>query len=232
MQGDAALDPGAVVRVVVEGPGHRRDEVSGRYAVDLDVVGTQFDGHGFGKLDHSALGGAVDAGLGEADVAAQGAYIDDLAAALFFHDPGNLLTDKEDTLQVDRGDEVVVLFRDFCVGFDVLNAGVVDQDIDPTVGVQNLLRHVPDAVLFCHIHPEGAGFEALGADVCRRLLHLFKLDVRTGDLTSGFCKNVSIALAETGSRSSHQNDLAGDIKQILPIQNVHKRNPFVCQTHL
>ena len=110
------------------------------------------------------------------------------------------------------------------VGLDPVHRHLVHLVVGGGAAVDGAHEHAGDV--------DGPAGKQLGIQLDGDLLHLFELDVRTGDLTSGFCKNVSIALAETGSRSSHQNDLAGDIKQILPIQNVHKRNPFVCQTHL
>ena len=115
-------------------PARGPDRVGG-HAVASEVAGQRA-----GQADDALFGGGV---VGLAHVAQTGLRrgVDDPARALLAEDLGGELGHGEVTLEVDIDDDVPFLFghvEDHPVAQD---AGVVDQDVEPSEGVERLLDH-------------------------------------------------------------------------------------------
>jgi hypothetical protein len=81
--------------------------------------------------------------------------VDDLAAAVLDHLAGAGLRHEKGTGQVDRDRPVPLLGRDVEEWSVPADPGIVHEDVDPSVTVDNGLHHPVNRDLVSHVHHEG-----------------------------------------------------------------------------
>jgi hypothetical protein len=163
--GAGFTDGGVVVRQLLLGLNEGSAEEVGAEGAgldggDADVEMGELEGHGFGETFDGELGGIVNAPAGQADEAADGGEIDDVAALLPTemgeHGAGDA-EKAEDVGFVDGGDFGVAGFLDSA---EEAVAGIVDQDVDAAEAFDGCFDHAGDVGFVVEIH--GDGEEAVG----------------------------------------------------------------------
>src|SRR5690606_20471077 len=87
-----------------------------------------------------------------AQLGRDGGDVDDAAPAPLQHDGDHVLAAVEGSLQVDGDDRIPILFGHRLQGAPPDDAGVVHQDIDPSVPLPNLLDRLGHLVIVGDIH--------------------------------------------------------------------------------
>src|SRR5438046_5383012 len=114
MQGDVLHDSVEFVPIFEEGAVDRRLDRAGSDGVDGDPQGRKLDGQIASQSFHPAFARAIWRKTWERQLVVHGADIDDLSTLPRAHPPSDRrLRDKEQTLEVDVQDEVIIFFADF-----------------------------------------------------------------------------------------------------------------------
>lgn len=117
--------------------GHFRFNETGREDVDGDAAFRDLAGEGFGRADDAGFGGGVIRLAGDARLARGGSDAHDATMPLYRHVLGDGLGNIEKAVEIGR-DDLRPLFglheNQQCI---VTDAGVVDQNIEALVGLEN-----------------------------------------------------------------------------------------------
>src|SRR5205823_7423569 len=108
----------------------RRLDRAGSHRVDGDPQGCKLDGQIASQRFHSAFARAIWRKTWERQLVVYGADIDDFSTLPRAHPSSDRrLRDKEQPLEVDVQDQVIIFFADFPKRRVLLDAGIVHEDI-------------------------------------------------------------------------------------------------------
>ncbi len=116
--------------VVEELAGHVGEERAGAEAVDGDAVGAEIEGAGAGEADEGGFAGAVNVALEAAADAEDAGDVDDAAPLAGFHAGDDGAGEGHDGGEVHLDVAVPDFVGDFVDGLGIVDAGVVDEDVD------------------------------------------------------------------------------------------------------
>ena len=126
---------------------HQRGEyVAGADGVGGDAVLGEFERDGLGQSGEAVLGRHVGGLVRRGDQRVRRGDIDDAPPAVLFHVGDREPAGVKGARQIDRQDRIPFVDRKFLDRRDVLNAGIVDEDIDAAEFFARLLDHRLDLV--------------------------------------------------------------------------------------
>ncbi len=184
--------------------GELRLDAAGAKDGDLDAEGVELFSEGLAEAHLGELAGAVDAFVGNAGEACDGGDEDDIAGALLQEGGENSLREDKAAADVAVHHGVEVLQGGVCEGFVVADAGVVDQDVDASVGLE---RGV--AGEFCGGRVGCVAGDGDGVlEVLRELLQGFCAARDEDGLSAGGGEECGGGSAEAGAGAGDDGDLA------------------------
>ena len=127
----------------------------------------------FGQASDGVLGGGIGGGVGPRRVRGDGAVVDDAAAAgiLGLHQPDGLLRAEKRAGEVDQDDGIPLLERQVLHrNTGGVDAGVVEQQIEPAELLADLREETADFLGLAHIGRDGEHRAARGLRLGGRLL--------------------------------------------------------------
>ena len=159
-----------------------------------------------GEGEQAAFGGAVGYEIGQALDAADGAHVDDAAAAGFAHRGDGVFAAVEGAAQVDVEDLFPEVGGGLLAGGAGEPAGVVDQAVELFVGADGFVDQGSALGFIAEVDRVEAGAAAFSADCGGGLLASFALDVGH-DYGCAFCGTLAgAAEADALGGAGHQDD--------------------------
>ena len=129
----------------------RRQHVAGAHRVDGDAGLGHFQRHRLGEAGHAVLGGDIGRLVLAGHQRMRRRHVDDAAEALALHRRQRQPRGVEGGREVDREDRVPPVDREVVDRRHMLDAGVVDQQVDGAELRQRLAHHVLDGLGPAHV---------------------------------------------------------------------------------
>ena len=165
----------------------RRPHIAGADAVDGDAVRRELERHGLGEAGDAVLGRDVGGLEGRGGEGMRRGGRDDAAPAAPLHAGHRRPDGVEGGRQVDGDDLVPLLGRELLDRRHVLDAGIVDEDVDRPEGCLGLPDHAGDLVRLRHVGRRMDGLDAeLGLDAAPRALDLARIAEAVEDHVGAF----------------------------------------------
>ena len=175
-------------------------------------------GRDLGQVGDRGLGGGVNAGAPQRDHRADRGHVDDGAApardATRFHGPDGVLHAEKDSVAIDGHDLSPIPQRHVFHEVHVLDARVVDQDVDAAERPHGLRNDRLPLFFVGDVQAKGHGLATRLANLPHDLLCEIGIDIGHHDLRAGFRQESSTAGADAARRASHERHFSVDPERV------------------
>jgi len=193
-------------------PGEIGVDPARQHRVDLDVVGGPGDRAGTRELHDAAFARGVSRREACAEDRHHRADVDDLAAACFLHGRVDRLRAQERAGEIGPDDAIPFLEIERVRGFADVDAGVVDENVDPAELPPDALDHGGDRGLVGDISGDGYRFGAGLFEFSDRRGRLRFVAPDDCDAGAGFRQSPRHAKAYAAIAAGDDSDLAAEIE--------------------
>ena len=170
--------------------------------------------HAFGETGHREFRRAVSHAITDADDAADGREVDDVARFSLEHVRQKGFRDVEHTAHVDRIEPVQIRAARLHHRADVADAGVVHQHIHSSLAVENCFRDAL-AILFArHIQREKFGLAFLRFESAGRFASAFFVAVGDEYKCAGARERFRNCRANAGARARDEGDFVLEVEHV------------------
>ena len=160
---------------------HFRRGPAGTHTVDANVVVNEVQSRTLGQYDHPSLGGRVDSHIDHTHQTGLGADVDDNPASSSDHLRDRVLHTQENAQEIHVDDAMPICFGSVHDVARPKHTGVVDEDIDSTVGIEGRLDHVLYIRRLGDIRCDKCGPSAFPSDEVDSLVTCFGIEVSHND---------------------------------------------------
>ena len=198
-----------VHEVLVEGDPQRRRDDAGRERVAGDVVLGEPAGRGLGERVHRELARAVRREARVALAPGDRRRVDDLAATGRDHPLGALLDADQGAEGIDVHDRVPVLLGDVEQVQRLVEAGVVEQDVEPPRALEERVERGDDLVALAHVGRQGDRGTRLRDDLGHDRVGRGRVEVEDSDERALTREPEGEGTAHAAARAGDDDALAG-----------------------
>jgi len=204
------------IRIFGQTRGHkRRFYPTGAYTVGTNAIECVIQRQTFGKSDDRELGGAVGDPLLDSRDAADRGHIYDHAVLFLDHSADKGPRQIKHTSDVNKIKAVEVFGRRDLDTPDMANAGVVDENVEPTMLTAHCLSSQRALVVFRNIEGYIRRSVALSNDLIRNPLAIALVNVRNIDKGPAPCEKARDRLTYARAGTSHERYLIVEVKHPL-----------------
>jgi hypothetical protein len=210
----ARFDPGVEVAVGDERFVHVGEDVARADGVGLDVVARPLGGHRLRQQLDAALGGGVRRDRRPRGGAGERADVDDLAAAAARdHASRGFAADEEGGGEVGVEHALPVGEREFEHRLAVLDAGVVDEDVDGHAVAVEAFERARHRGFVGNVERCAACIDTFVTQPCNRFVHRGLPAAVDDDLRAGLRQPTREGRADALRRAGDERGAAGEIEQ-------------------
>src|SRR5947209_5875655 len=182
-------------------------------SIDVDVVRTKFQSEGFGQHDYATFRCIVVDKISGRMQGINRGEIDDFATMTSLnHLSGRGLSAEEGALQVNVHDLVPQCFGDLQGRREGINAGIVNQNIQPAQSLHSRLNHFGDTGNIASVSINPSSFTTSAADLLNSLLRSILVDVRNHDACARLGKPQCNRLTNAHRSTRYDSNLACQVK--------------------
>ena len=134
--------------------------------------------------------------------------VDDRPTPLRFHHRQHRLRAEERAIEINFDHTLPGIFRERLGRRVKVACGIIDEEINATVGIGHVRDQRANQIRIAHIHPVRAGPPARGNDLSRRCLHALELAAREYNMRAECREQIRDAATDAAPPARHKRDLS------------------------